>query len=77
MCWDTKSSVSIDIAHTGGRLDRWGRVRGPLINAYLDAKVASVNVISQEEIPCGGRVAADLEEFHQVVLVMNEFMTNA
>jgi hypothetical protein len=41
--------------------------------AYLNAEVTSVNVVSQEEIPCGGGVAADLEEFHQVVLAMDKF----
>lgn len=39
---------------------------------YLNAEVASVNVVSQEEIPSGGGVAADFKEFHQVVLVMDK-----
>jgi hypothetical protein len=37
---------------------------------YLNTEVASVNIVSQEEIPRGSGVAADLEEFHQVVLAM-------
>jgi hypothetical protein len=48
-----------------------------IFRAHLDTKVASVNVISQEEIPCGGRVTTDLEEFHQVVLAMDKFRIQA
>ena len=44
---------------------------------YLNAEVASVDVISQEEISCCGRVAADLKEFHQVVLTMDKFRMRA
>lgn len=40
---------------------------------YLDAEVSSVNIISQEEISCCGRVTADLEEFHQIILAMDQF----
>lgn len=38
---------------------------------YLNTEITSVNVISQEEISCGSRITADLEEFHQVVLAMD------
>jgi len=40
---------------------------------HLNAEVASVNVVSQEEIPRGSGVAADFEEFHQVVLAVDKF----
>ena len=40
---------------------------------YLDTEVASVNVISQEEVSCGCRVPTDLKEFHQVVLAVDKF----
>lgn len=39
---------------------------------HLDAEVASVNVVSEEEIPRSGGVASDFKEFHQVVLVMDK-----
>jgi len=41
--------------------------------AHLNTEVASVNVVSQEEIPRGSGVAADFEEFHQVVLAVDKF----
>ena len=36
--------------------------------AHLDAEIASVDIIPQEEITRGLRVSTDLEEFHQVIL---------
>lgn len=35
---------------------------------HFDRKVSSVHVISQEEIPSVGRVAADFKQLHQVEL---------
>ena len=40
---------------------------------HLDAEVASVNVVPQEEIPRSSGIATDFKEFHQVVLVINKF----
>ena len=38
---------------------------------YLDAEIASVNIVSQEEISRGSGIATDFKEFHQVVLVIS------
>ena len=36
--------------------------------AHLDAEIASVDIIPQEEITRGLRISTDLEEFHQIIL---------
>lgn len=41
----------------------------PCVLPYLDAKVASVDVITQKEIFGCGRVSADFEQLHQVVIL--------
>jgi hypothetical protein len=38
----------------------------PQIKDALDAEVTPVDVVAEEEIPSLGRVAADLEELHQI-----------
>jgi len=41
----------------------------PEVENAFDAEVAAVDVVAQEEIPRLGRVAADLEQLHQVVVL--------
>lgn len=41
----------------------------PQVQDALDGKVATVNVITEEEVARLGRVAADLEQLHQVVVL--------
>jgi hypothetical protein len=38
------------------------------MNTNLDAEVAAIDVVAEEEIPCICRVPADLEQLHQVEL---------
>ena len=35
---------------------------------YLNAEVAPVNIVSQEQIACRLRIASDLEKLHQIIL---------
>lgn len=39
---------------------------------YLDAEVASIDVISQEEVPRIGGAPADFEQLHQVILLHSQ-----
>lgn len=36
---------------------------------HLDAKVPSINVVTQKQIPGLGGITADFEQFHQVVIL--------
>ena len=38
------------------------------MGTHLDAEIASVDVVSEEEVACVGGFAADLEEFHEIIL---------
>ena len=35
---------------------------------HFNRKVSSVDIVSQEEVSCFGRIAAHFEQFHQVIL---------
>lgn len=58
------------IEHTLCDCVRSPGIRSWVHAAHLNAEVPSVYVVSQEEIPRGSGVAADLKELHQIVLVM-------
>ena len=38
-------------------------------NANLYAEISSIDIVSQEQISSLGRVAADLKELHQVIVL--------
>ena len=37
--------------------------------AYLNAKIASVDIVTQEQVSCFRRIATDFEQFHQIVVL--------
>ncbi len=41
----------------------------PEVEHALDAEITAVDVVAQEEVPRLGRVAANLEQLHQVVVL--------
>lgn len=44
-------------------------------NTHLDAKVAPINVVPQEQVARSLWIPADLEEFHQIVLEREEHIS--
>src|SRR4051794_13494392 len=45
--------------------------------AYLNAEIASVDIITEEEISRLGRIAADLEELHKIIVLSMDVATNS
>lgn len=42
--------------------------------AYLDGEVSTIDIITQEQIPGIGRVSSDLEQLHQIVLLVSQVL---
>ena len=55
--------VAAEQEQRGGVAD----LEGPQVEDTLDAEVAAVHVVAQEQVLGSGRRAAHLEQFHQVV----------
>ena len=45
-----------------------GREKAKEGRTHLDAEVASVDIVSEEEVSSIGGFATDLEEFHEIIL---------
>jgi hypothetical protein len=49
----------------------------PEVENTLDAKVTSINIISQEKVSGSGGIAANLEKFHKIIILSVDVATDS
>jgi hypothetical protein len=63
----SKSSESIGTVKSAGT-DKWANEKGWVGKTHLDAEIASVYIVSEEEVAGLGGLASDFEELHEIKL---------